>query len=80
MGIDWNHTSMVLNQGWSLIDFDDTKTLLIRLLIKLLSISEVYLEPKTKASFKGLRKPIQWKDLNPLVKDLNLYEQNAIKK
>ena len=44
----------MLNQGWSLIDFDDTKTLLICLLIKLLSVSEVYLEPKTKASLEGV--------------------------
>ena len=38
--------------GWSLIDFDDTKTLIICLLIKLLSVWEMYLEPKTKASLK----------------------------
>ena len=46
-----------MNQGWSLIDFDDTKTLIICLLIKLLSVSDVYLEPKTKTSLKGLRIP-----------------------
>ena len=44
----------LLNQGWSLIDFDDTKTFLICLLIKLLNVSEVYLEPKAKTSLKEL--------------------------
>ena len=43
----------LLKQSWSLIDFDDTKTLVICLLIKLLSVSEVYLEPKVKASLKA---------------------------
>ena len=46
-----------LNQSWPLIDLDDTKTLLICLLIKLLSVLEMYLEPKAKALLKGLRIP-----------------------
>ena len=51
----WDGIYVLLNKGWSLIDFDDTKTLLICLLIKLLSVLEVCLEPKAKASLKGLR-------------------------
>ena len=47
----------MLKQGWSLIDFDDTKTLIICLLIKLLSVSKVYLEPKAIALVKGPRMP-----------------------
>ena len=41
-----NNMYYLLNQGWSLIDFDDTKTLLICLLIMLFSVSEMYLIPK----------------------------------
>ena len=36
----------LLNQDWSLNDFDDTKTLLIYLLIMLFSVLEMYLIPK----------------------------------
>ena len=41
--------------GWSLIDFDDTKTLFICLLIKLFSVSEMYLIPKAKTSLRMLK-------------------------
>ena len=47
----------LLKQGWSLIDFDDTKTLIICILILLLSVSKIYFEPKTKISLKGLEMP-----------------------
>ena len=45
----------LLNQGWFFIDFDDTKTLLIYLLIMLFSVSEMYLIPKAKTSFRVLK-------------------------
>ena len=48
-------TMMVLKQGWSLIDFDDTKTLLIYLLIMLLSVLEMYLIPEAKNSLRILK-------------------------
>ena len=41
--------------GWSLIDFDDTKTLFICLLIKLFSVLEMYLIPKAKTPLKVLK-------------------------
>ena len=46
---------LLLNYGCTLIDFDDHKTLLIYLLIKLLSVSEMYLEAKARAPLKGLK-------------------------
>ena len=45
----------LLNQGWSLIDFDDTKTFLICLLIMLFSVLEMYLIPKAKTSLRVLK-------------------------
>ena len=47
---------LMLKQGWSLIGFNDTKTLFICLLIKLSSILEVYLS-KVKVSLKRLKIP-----------------------
>ena len=45
----------LLKQGWSLIDFDDTKIVLICLLIMLLSVLEMYLIPKVKTSLRVLK-------------------------
>ena len=45
----------LLNQSWSLIDFDDTKIFLICLLIMLFSFSEMYLIPKAKTSLRVLK-------------------------
>ena len=39
----------------SLFDFDNTKTLVLLFLIKLLSVSEMNLTPKTKASLRVLK-------------------------
>ena len=38
-----------------LFDFDDTKTLVLLFLIKLLSVSEINLTPKAKASLRVLK-------------------------
>ena len=48
-------TFVLLNQDWSFIDFDDTRTLLICLLIMLFSVSEMYLIPKAKTSLRVLK-------------------------
>ena len=45
----------VFSSCWALIDFDDTKTLLLWFLIKSLSISEIILTPKAKASLSALQ-------------------------
>ena len=45
---------------YSLFDFDDTKTLLLWFLIKLLSVSEMNLTPKAKVSFRMMRIQHPW--------------------
>ena len=49
------HDMICVEARLILIDFDDTKTLFICLLIMLLSVSEMYLIPKAKTSLKVLK-------------------------